>query len=357
MDNLKSKQHTYLLPTVLGAILLLSGCWGKTLDFRNAEIVHGKIYSNGANSPFSGNVTNIPSNKILSPQAGLVPLIEVLSGLGSEGDLAADKAGISFLQQESYCDVIVDKGVLNGVATCKYSRGDLTKYKLAFSDGVLDGKFERYESDKDNNLTVKANFKSGQLDGTENIYSRTTQKLIHRANWENGVANGKAERFDEESGKLIFRGKLTDGKLDGDIVKYTKDGKILIYRAAFNKGLKNGLEEGFSEDNGKLIYSVQWRNNVQDGPFKQWDTTGNKLIVDKTFKDGVDIAQAPAHLSELTLDQATARIQANTSNLESCVDSWAAAHRKEVGEDAMITADQIGEWENWCKQGKIPTAH
>jgi uncharacterized protein YecT (DUF1311 family) len=38
----------------------------------------------------------------------------------------------------------------------------------------------------------------------------------------------------------------------------------------------------------------------------------------------------------------------------SCEDQWIVAFRKEVGEDAMISADQLSEWEGWCKEGKKP---
>jgi hypothetical protein len=35
------------------------------------------------------------------------------------------------------------------------------------------------------------------------------------------------------------------------------------------------------------------------------------------------------------------------------VDGWTAAFRQENGEDAMVTMDQLGEWEAWCKEGKV----
>lgn len=46
--------------------------------------------------------------------------------------------------------------------------------------------------------------------------------------------------------------------------------------------------------------------------------------------------------------------QNNTKKIEACVDKWIDAHRKEVGDDTVIFADQLKEWEGWCKKGKEP---
>jgi hypothetical protein len=90
MIKYKPKGHAYLLPTILAAVLLLSGCWGKTLDFRNAEIVHGKIYASGANSPFSGQVTNINLSQIPTLYNGASPISNALNQLIGADNLFAD---------------------------------------------------------------------------------------------------------------------------------------------------------------------------------------------------------------------------------------------------------------------------
>lgn len=38
-----------------------------------------------------------------------------------------------------------------------------------------------------------------------------------------------------------------------------------------------------------------------------------------------------------------------------CLGMWTDAYHKEEGEEAMISADQIGEWERWCSDGKSPS--
>ncbi|NPC58473.1 hypothetical protein [Caenimonas soli] len=42
-------------------------------------------------------------------------------------------------------------------------------------------------------------------------------------------------------------------------------------------------------------------------------------------------------------------------NVDACVAKYTAAHRKQVGEEALIRADQIEEWATWCRQGKQPS--
>jgi hypothetical protein len=45
----------------------------------------------------------------------------------------------------------------------------------------------------------------------------------------------------------------------------------------------------------------------------------------------------------------------SSASSATCTDKWVAAHRKQVGEDAAISQEQLGEWEVWCKEGKLPS--
>lgn len=37
-----------------------------------------------------------------------------------------------------------------------------------------------------------------------------------------------------------------------------------------------------------------------------------------------------------------------------CVSRWTVAYRRKTGDDSIATADQLGEWQEWCKAGKLP---
>lgn len=39
---------------------------------------------------------------------------------------------------------------------------------------------------------------------------------------------------------------------------------------------------------------------------------------------------------------------------EACSSKWIDAFHKENGEDAMITGDQLDEWDQWCAKGRLP---
>jgi hypothetical protein len=49
--------------------------------------------------------------------------------------------------------------------------------------------------------------------------------------------------------------------------------------------------------------------------------------------------------------------QTPNADTTACVDQWAAAHRKEVGDEPIITMDQIREWKEWCVVGKTPPSN
>jgi hypothetical protein len=40
------------------------------------------------------------------------------------------------------------------------------------------------------------------------------------------------------------------------------------------------------------------------------------------------------------------------TDTDQCVDHWVDAYRKDAGEDAVVTQDQLDEWTGWCKEGK-----
>lgn len=415
MIKYKPKGHAYLLPTVLGATLLLSGCWGKTLDFRNAEVVNGKIFSNGANSPFSGRVTNMPRFRTLDE--GALPIEQALKGL-----ITLD---YNFLG--NLCDVTVKDGTLQGKGVCRPVRSDQVTSEFSVDNGVLQSGFK--------------------------VFSSTSGEVIAEANFDNGRLDGKMLLSNPDSGKLIYKTKLKQGKQDGDAIRYTLDGQYPLYKGSFVDGKRDGVEEFYHPTTHKLIAKITWENDVKNGSEKEWsndgsallidlnwtdgkaagfqkqfDATGAKLLVDLTFKDGkatgfqtvgdtgenstgyneyhvkdglydgvhkaydfrrntrpsgmflykVDnfkegildgksqtfgedgtIVSESNYRDGIEIPLPTQRVpelnnQANISNIEICVDSWTAAYRKEVGQDAWIKADQLDEWKNWCKEGKIP---
>lgn len=346
MCNFKSAKHLVALGLSCLLALALTGC-GKTLDFRNAEIVNGKIYKSGANDPFSGKVTNIPDTKILLPLQGLSPVLDLLKAL-----LLAKHS--SFLDRtlftSSLCDVHVQDGELNGDVTCKQPESDSLRYKMSFKDAALEGAFTLYDQSTSNNPVVSTNFKHGLLDGKYELFTPDTHKLIYQSHWDNGVISGDVENFDEQTGNLTGHVHLVNGKAEGEIVRYAPDGKTVIYKVNSIQGMKDGPEDQYDPQTGKLVGHGEWANGKAQGVFRQWDANGT-LTSEHTYANGEEVTTASNDLTTTTDTTAPAQTDAAT---DACVDQWIAAFRKGQGDDAVVSNDQLGEWQGWCKQGKHP---
>ncbi|BBB66552.1 hypothetical protein UNDYM_2299 [Undibacterium sp. YM2] len=305
---------------LLSSAILLAGC-GKTLDYRNAEISNGKIYSQGDNTPFNGKITNLQYNKM--PTQGLAQFAKVFSAASQtntlESFLLKASVGVLFDRGGNHllCDVKIDQGLLDGDAICKATGSEKVLLIIPYKKNIIDGKFVFNSPDKENSLLAEANFKDGKLNGQSLINSPETGKTINKASWEDGLANGLEEGFDKNTGNLIFSGHLVKGQYDGELLSYTSNGKTLIQKTNYANGKLHGALEKYDPATGKLIEKTIW-------------------------KDGV-VEATPSR-------PATASSTASNN----CVDLWIAAHKKVVGEDTPIASDQISEWELWCKEGKVP---
>jgi antitoxin component YwqK of YwqJK toxin-antitoxin module len=273
--------------------LLLAGC-NKTLDFRNAEISNNKIYESGGNEGFSGKITNLPFNKM--PVSKIEKLTRLIGNVAKEKTLA-NALGMNALTAISgndfgkiVCDASVTDGVLDGEANCKVLQSPEPLFKLNFSRNVMEGKVVVYDLKRNGNVVAEANFRNGELDGESKIYSYGTSKLIHHVGWEGGVANGAEEQFDESTGKVIFSGTLKSGAYDGVATRYSPDGRVLE----------------------KTTWAL-----------------GKAEVASQSSSPKV------------------------TSN-DACVDLWSNKHRQQFGQEVVIGSEQIDEWTNWCKEGKMP---
>ena len=59
MKIMHSRRQVAALAATSLATVLLAGCKSDVLDYRNVQIVNGKVYAGDANTPFSGKVTNV----------------------------------------------------------------------------------------------------------------------------------------------------------------------------------------------------------------------------------------------------------------------------------------------------------
>ncbi|MGV3570342.1 MAG: toxin-antitoxin system YwqK family antitoxin [Ramlibacter sp.] len=321
---------------LVAGVIAVAGCTDKVLDFRNAEMNNGKVYSGKSDTPFSGTVTNVPDTAVLANQPAAKntqPLIGFYAK--SDGHLM-DR----ILFNGSTCDIRVEKGVLHGETVCKYKGTEAKRYEIKFSQGRLDGTVTFYGPPPPNWPLVKETFKDGVLDGTVEVFSPKTQKLVHRQILRNGLNHGPETAWDQNTGNEVGRANYVDGLIDGPIERFAPDGKTMTYRATAVKVALDGVEEVFDATSGSPRRKSSWKAGKREGVWQEWDETG-RLTVD-------DIYETNRVMSKKTLGAAT------QGGIQACQEAWIAAHRRQVGPDAAIPMAQVEEWEDWCKEGKLP---
>ncbi|OQS21184.1 toxin-antitoxin system YwqK family antitoxin [Chromobacterium violaceum] len=329
-------KHVGLLSVVIAASL--AGCSGRVLEFRNAEVVNGKIYKSGANEPFSGKVTNVPAAQIFRGLDGISAFLSTAKNvLGSPLDVS------------SLCTVEIQDGILDGKAECQQPNSSNLVMQLNFSQGLLDGNFKTFTPADPDQPVISATFNKGRANGKLEIFSPQTHKLIYHVNWENGSLVGTEEGFDANTGNLTARDQIENGKLQGEQIRYAPDGKRVIYRVKYVDGLKEGVEEAYDADSGKPTLRAEWTSGALNGTYQTWKD--GVLDQDGKYEHGTEIQLSTAY------DRERAKQTAQSSApLSACQEAWITAFRKESpqGEDALVTHDQLTEWEQQCKQGKSP---
>lgn len=324
---------------LLASVLVLAGCDSRVLDFRNAEVVNGKLYEKEGNKGFTGKVTNVPKSVVLDSQKGAIAFAKRVATV-FDGKFTRDSI-VEVLYIESLCEVNVREGVLDGGVTCLVPRSQTPRYELTFNKGALQGEFKLYDS-AEGRLVSAANFKDGQLHGKQEIFGLKNRKLLYVVHWDNGVEDGAETTFHVETGNLASERVHKNGKVNGVLTMYAPDGKQVVYKAQVLDGLKHGAEEGFDATTGKpLVYAV-WSNGKLNGSLKKWDAAG-ALITDDVYENGVAVSKGSVRSTGGTNAQA-----------EVCEDRWMTVFRKQNGQDATVTMEQIIEWSDLCKAGKTP---
>lgn len=195
-------------------------------------------------------------------------------------------------------------------------------------------------------------------------------------NWSDGKYDGDFARYSAINSKVVLEGTFADGMRDGNWKQYTDDGTQLTDQWRYEKGQRDGVAETFDAETGKLVALVdKWVDGKINGERKTWDKDG-VLLTDEVYVDGEKVADKnvkdPSHADSESLEgrlnealtgpvsTATPSADATVSpapsaTLDACVQGWTTANHEaaaKAGVDDVVSADQIDEWEAWCKQGK-----
>lgn len=266
---------------IAASLILLTGCSPSTVDFRNAEIVNGKLYESGANDPYSGRMTNVPQQKFLvgGAQKGFTTLVRTATTAysGSEMD--------RLLLVASLCDLTVRDGLIEGKVTCMVPQSQTKRFDATFENSTLHGPFIWYDVKDGNQVAIKAKFSRGKLDGEQEIFGLKTHRIVRRIQWEEGVPVDEEEQFNEETGQKTMGIPHKDGKIHGPVVGHAPDGKTVVYRASYVAGAPDGVEEKFDPHTGQRILQAQWSGGKLNGTTLSWDAQGKPLL-ETFYKDG-----------------------------------------------------------------------
>ncbi|CAJ0893728.1 toxin-antitoxin system YwqK family antitoxin [Ralstonia flatus] len=300
--TLYSARRALALCTLATGALLLSACGNRTLDYRNAEIVNGKVYAKGANSPFSGKVTNVPLMTATSNQTGFNKIFRLLG-------LYFPVTPIGSMGLTSLCEVPVNDGLPDGKVTCKQRESDIVRAKFSFSNGTLDGSF-KLNAPTGDDVFAEVDFKDGQPNSKLRLYTLDTHKLVHVIPWENGAMQG--------------------------------------------------TEEGFDPATGKLIAQLDWKDGKMDGVYRKYDGSGN-VVEEARYAANKRIDTPPAATNSAGLDAAAAKPTTTDNRNDwptesnACTERWSTAFTTTHEKDTLVTLDQAWEWVDNCRAGKEPT--
>jgi antitoxin component YwqK of YwqJK toxin-antitoxin module len=263
--------------SALACVTALTACGNRTLDYRNTQIVNGKVYESDANTAFSGRLTNVPARILLQSQQGFVSLTNLLEKV--RPTTTVGDTGIS-----SICDADIHDGLLDGKAVCKVPQSDIVRLEAEFSDGTLNGPFAIRNQTGDATF-VSVTFREGVVDGKLQIDSETTHKLIYVVSFADGVPGGSEETFDENTGNRTSQVTIENGRYEGKVTRWAPDGRQVIYTGSYSNGGLEGLEEAFDPATGAKIEEAHWSGGKLNGESQRWDAQGT-LVALKTYQNG-----------------------------------------------------------------------
>ncbi|CAN2526825.1 toxin-antitoxin system YwqK family antitoxin [Burkholderia pseudomallei] len=385
MKIMHSHRQVAALATVSLATAVLAGCKGDVLEYRNVQIVNGKVYAGDANTPFSGKVTNVPAPDILNNQQGYQRMMQNSAYVVPE----AYRGGIdSMMIHGLLCDVKVSDGMLAGDVACKAAQSDTVRLKMSFSDAALTGSMQIFDSSGDRTV-LDANFSNGNPDGPEKIYYAPTKQLIGEFPWKDGRLDGVVKTYDGKTGNTLLEAHYENGAANGEMVRYAPDGKRVIYRASFTNDKLDGAEDRFDPNTGEPVSHSVWQMGAQVPTPEEARATADTLAALERIKqvkacirelrnttppDPMDAdgkqemkwsAQCEQRFPPIGNNPAASTSTASSSHAEdrnswptednACTQKWQKNFTAKNGPDAIIRYDMAWEWVDNCRAGKQPS--
>lgn len=287
-------------------VLLLSfglmACSKEVLDYRNAEMVNNQIYAQGANSSFTGKVTNIPYTLIQSKDFGTIfrlygattgdtKLVSALliSGINALGNVQQRNSLL-------LCDIEVNKGIFDGDASCHLNGKEASILEYKYSKGKLDGTLTlNMTTNKDEEVVkvAEAEMSNGTLNGKVKIWSARTGKQVYEVMMKNGLPNGTAIR-NGANGKTFKHEIFESGMLVGNTYFNPSTGEEIgsVTRDKYGRVINGKMvsyytyAKGTLIDEPKILDIEEYQDYRRSGKVIQYDAVTGKILSEITYKDG-----------------------------------------------------------------------
>lgn len=160
-----------------------------------------------------------------------------------------------------------------------YNVNGKVKQEANYIKGKLNGSFKEYNDFGE--LILIELYQNGLINGKQERFNNQKIK-ISEANFIKGIAEGE-EKIYYDSGKLKIQRSYKQGKLDGVAKTFYENGNL---EGSTNliKGNEDGLHKEYFE-NGKIKLEFMMKNNKQHGSFKSYYESGmtkHKATIDTT---------------------------------------------------------------------------
>ncbi|AEA60107.1 DUF4087 domain-containing protein [Burkholderia gladioli] len=311
----------------------LTACSHHILDYRNAQIVDGKIYAVDANEPFTGKATHVPYGVVFNSQGGMDRMLSMLEtgrGLGLAMTL---------------CEVTLKDGALNGDASCTTAESNTVRLSASFDDGALSGEMKIYSTDG-KIIIVSASFKHGQPDGQEEQILPATGKTIRSVRWDVGKLNGESKVWDPQTGELTTDANYSEGVLNGDY--YNRTGRPgqepFITKGTYENGKFTGTKTSPYPDDG-YAYNIRTEVKYADDVVQNQDDIDRMnqfghQVSDCVHQSAYPIAQAKGrtYLLEDEQKQLVAQCKTRASGVSNASDNDESIAAAASGEDKAASA-------------------
>ncbi|MDQ0072598.1 antitoxin component YwqK of YwqJK toxin-antitoxin module [Variovorax boronicumulans] len=283
-------QTSNSLIRTLNALIAVTGAiillsgCGESIDARQTQVVNGLIYKRNATDPFTGTLKNYQGMARYAPGC------------------------------EEPTEVPVNDGLFDGKITCT-TQGRKSA-ELAFNQGKKHGDWRVF--DDRGEVYIQVGWDNDRRDGIDKLYGP------HAINPSEPIRD------------LVWK----NGKQTGTVID---DGSFMVFR--YRDGLQDGEQLEYSVHNSKLYLfkKINYVGGRTQGITQVFDPRG-QLVQEETYQNGDRVSVRDVGQPKLA---AEAKPRA-TMTLRECLDGKIAAVHKEQGEEAMVSADMLSEFETTC---------